>query len=151
MTKIYAKEQGGAAGKCIPVLMAALFTALLVVSCATGGSVGRLLPNLGNMYVAEHYFGSPTSSRQLEGGGMSHEWLLDRNVVEPPQYETRRVYIGHDRDGFPVYEEVEFYVPERLVHPYCRIRVTADREGRILDSSMEGPSCAKLLRVPTTY
>ena len=152
MNSRYGAERGGCTKRSFgAVLMISAPLALLLSGCVTGGSVGRLLPNMGTMYVAEHYFGAPASSQPLAGGGMRHEWLLDRDVLEPPQYEVRRVYVGHDRDGFPVYEDVEFYVPERLVHQYCRIRVTADREGRILDTSMEGPSCEKLLKVPTTY
>lgn len=128
-----------------------LLLPLSLAGCATGGSVGRLLPNMGNMYVAQHYFGPPQKSKTLENGTVSHEWSLDRTVLEPPHYTTRRVYLGHDRDGFPVYEDVEVFVNERLVHQYCRIRLIVDSEGRILHSNMEGPSCEALLRVPTTY
>ena len=128
-----------------------LLLALLSTGCATGGSVGRLLPNMGNMYVAQHYFGSPEKSEIQADGTVSHEWLLDRTVLEPPHYSTRRVYLGHDRDGFPVYEDVEVFINERLVHQYCRIQLIADSRGNILRSNMEGPSCEALLKVPTTY
>lgn len=132
-------------------MLAFVLAGLLLGGCAYKGQVGRMLPNVGNMYVAKHYLGEPTGSQKLPNGNTSYEWRLDRTVLETAHYETRMVYMGHDCDGFPIYEEVEFFIPDRNVHQTCLVRILADSEDRVLQSDMQGSHCDVLLKVPTNY
>jgi hypothetical protein len=120
---------------------------LLLFACATS-NVQRMLPGMGTMYVAKHYLGEPTTSEALPGGRARHNWLLDRVVLDPAHIETRRVFIGHDSDGYPVFEDVDMYIPDRRIHQKCRVSVVVDRNGNFLDTFSEGDSCDALLKVP---
>ena len=60
--------------ECIALFASLLFAAspMLLGGCAKG-PVARLLPNMGSMQVAQHYFGPPTSSVSLGDGTVRHE------------------------------------------------------------------------------
>jgi len=123
--------------------------AALLSGCAST-AVDRLLPNLGNMSVAESYFGAPQRVVKQPDGLTVSEWLLDDIASVPGQYVTVRVYF-RDRDGFPDYYEYTVWVPEHQERRYCRIRLTADAQGGISDFAGEGDHCAALLIRPSTY
>ncbi len=133
------------------LMLPLLLAGALVISACAHGKLGRLMPNMGNMSVAEHYFGKPSASVNLPDGTVRHEWTVDRNVLVPAHYETQRMFLYNDSDGFPVFEDVEFFIRDRVEHQTCRISIHADKQGWILRSDWEGNSCESLLRVPTTY
>lgn len=139
----------------IPGLISSLLfiACLLLTGCAPSGvsSVNRMLNSVGNMSVARHYLGEPHVSRQLAAGGTRYEWNLDRVVRESAHYETRRVLLGYDRDGFPVFEDIEYYIPERDVHQTCRVTVITDTQDNILEHTAEGSHCHLMYQVPTIY
>lgn len=126
---------------------------LALPCCAPSGarSVSRMLDSVGTVPVAKHYLGEPHVSRQLADGKTRHEWSMDRVVRESAHYETRRVLIGYDRDGFPVFEDIEYFIPERDVRQTCRIVALADAQGNILEHSAEGAHCRLMFRVPVNY
>lgn len=142
----------GRDGGLLPLPLLWLFC-LLLAGCAASGvsSVNRMLDSAGNMSVARHYLGDPHVSRKAPGGGTQYEWNMNQVVRESAHYETRRVLVGHDRDGYPVFEDIEYYIPDRDVHRTCRIVVLADAQDSILEHRAEGSHCHLMYRVPTTY
>ena len=148
------REAGGLRmGKMTPLL---LFLALILFAaggCAPGGvnSVTRMLDSVGNMSVARHYLGEPHVSRKMTDGGTLYEWSMDRVERESAHYETRRVLIGHDRDGFPVFEDIDYFIPERDVRQTCRITVLADASDNIREHNSSGTHCGLMYRVPVNY
>lgn len=141
----------GRAARALLALALPLCAALLLAGCAGRNSVNKMLDSAGNMYVTTHYLGAPDSSSKLPGGGTRYEWHMDRVVLEPAHYETRRVFMWYDSDGFPVYEDVEFWVPAQHVRQTCHVVVLADSEDRILEHSAQGSHCDKLFKVPSNY
>lgn len=135
----------------LPMLL--LLLTLASWGCAPKGaaSVNRMLDNAGNIYVAKHYLGEPDASRQLAGGGTRYEWNLDRMVHESAHYETRQVYMNNDGDGFPVFEDVDYFIPDRDVHQTCQVVVIADAQDTILEHSAKGSHCQVLFKVPMGY
>ncbi|MDR1947550.1 MAG: hypothetical protein LBQ51_10365 [Desulfovibrio sp.] len=126
-----------------------LFLLLISAGCASG-PLGRLMPHIESMSLAESYFGPPSSSVPVQGG-VEHEWLLDDEASVPGQEVTERFLVGNDAQGFPVYYERTRWVPAHRERRFCRLRMLADAQGNILSRSMEGNDCAELLKRPSTY
>ena len=107
----------------------------------------RIVPHVSNMVIAHHYFGKPTQSTELADGTVRHEWLLDRVFQQPGGLETRRIYVGHDRDGYRKYIEEEVYVRPWKEQQYCRLVIIADKGGAVLQADWDGYTCDELPRV----
>jgi hypothetical protein len=131
------------------LLYTALLSAALAAGCAST-PVERLLPHLGNMSVAESYLGAPQRVEKRPDGAIVNVWLLDDVADVPGQWVTIRVYFK-DSDGFIDFYEYTEWAPEHLEKRYCRIRLTVDVSGRILEHAAEGGHCEALLKRPSTY
>ncbi|MDR2800572.1 MAG: hypothetical protein LBB52_04800 [Desulfovibrio sp.] len=130
-------------------LCMALLCASLAAGCAST-PVDRLLPHLENTAVAESYLGAPHRVEKRPDGPIVNEWLLDDTADVPGQWVTIRVYF-RGADGFMDFYEYTEWVPEHLEKRHCRIRLTVDGQGRILDHVAEGGHCEALLKRPSTY
>ncbi|MDR2124448.1 MAG: hypothetical protein LBP38_05635 [Desulfovibrio sp.] len=82
---------------------------------------------------------------------VEYEWLLDDVVSVPGQEVVERFLAGRDRQGFPVYYERIRWVPAHQARRFCRVRLRADAQGRILSRSVEGDDCEDLLIRLTTF
>ena len=122
----------------------------LLAGCATT-KMDRLMPHVENMQLARHYFGEPTSKNVLPNGETRSEWLLDRVAQVPGQYVEQKIFVGYDRDGFPVYYTRYVFVPAHMARQYCRLAIRSDKDGNVLESSWEGDSCEDMMAVPSTY
>lgn len=123
---------------------------LLLGACATGG-MNRLMPKITTMYVAQRYFGPPKASTEQADGTVRHDWAMDRTMTLPGHYETRCVWVYHDRDGYRECIEREVWVPARTERQTCRLTIIADKEGAVLHSSWEGNRCEQMTTLQPTY
>ncbi|MDR2669981.1 MAG: hypothetical protein LBC14_08535 [Desulfovibrio sp.] len=85
------------------------------------------------------------------GARVEYEWLLDDVTTVPGQDVVERFLVGRDRQGFPVYYERIRWVPAHQARRFCRVRLLADAQGRIMSRSAEGNDCEDLLKRPSTY
>jgi hypothetical protein len=85
------------------------------------------------------------------GTRIEYEWLLDDVITVPGQDVVERFLVGNDRQGFPVYYERIRWVPAHPARRFCRVRMLADTQGRILSRSVEGNDCEDLLIRPSMY
>ena len=122
----------------------------LLAGCATT-KMDRLMPHVENMQLARHYFGEPTSKNVLPNGETRSEWLLDRVAQVPGQYVEQKIFVGYDRDGFPVYYTRQVFVPAHMARQYCRLAIISGKDGKVLEASWEGDSCEDMMAVPSTY
>jgi hypothetical protein len=122
-----------------------------LAGCAAGTAMDRLMPHVETLQLARHYFGEPGDASVAADGAERREWLLDRVTPVPGQDVHEKIFMGYDRDGYPVYFTRAYFVPEHAVRQRCRLTMLFDQQGRTLQSSWEGDSCDELLRVPSTY
>lgn len=127
-----------------------LFLSFLLAACATS-KMDSLMPRVETMFLARHYFGEPAVTVALPDGSVRHEWTMDKVVTLPGRYVTQRVRVFRDRDGFPVYDEREIFVPASLQRQTCRLTIITDAAGNVLYSDWEGNSCDRLPVIPVVY
>ncbi|MDR2604730.1 MAG: hypothetical protein LBC55_05195 [Desulfovibrio sp.] len=157
------------------MVMSVLLLSIVAAGCASG-PVHRLMPHIETYDLAKSWFGPPTSTRVIAGGAQAspqappgrsgqgadapdppsgahveYEWLLDDVTTVPGQDVVERLLVGNDRQGFPVYYERIRWVPAHQARRFCRVRLFADAQGRILSRSAEGNDCEDLLKRPSTY
>lgn len=126
-----------------------LSATVCIWSCASSGTMDRLVPQVENREMALHYFGPPTSESTLPDGNTRYEWVLDRTIQKPGQIVVQQVRMwGRDSDGFPRYREREVFVPAHTVYQNCRMVMILDAEGKVLESVWQGNSCDELPAVP---
>ena len=136
--------------ECTEVRMGAMGHVLWV--CWQGKLAPAVPQTLFNLRgLARHYFGEPTSKSVLPNGETRSEWLLDRVAQVPGQYVEQKIFVGYDRDGFPVYYTRQVFVPAHMARQYCRLAIISGKDGKVLEASWEGDSCEDMMAVPSTY
>ena len=129
------------------MLIAAALAVCLSTGCAPRGSreFSSNLPDVANIAEAEQAFGQPTDMRDLGGGKTLSIWEFKRYEQVPGQYVDERRYIGHDRDGFPKYRLMRYWVPFHVVDQFCRLEIVAGPSGNVESSTWDGNACDYLL------
>ena len=115
----------------------------LLQGCAS--KFERVLEEVQTTKDAELRFGTPTTTEAQAGGGERREWVLDRSVNVPGQYVSREYYLGHDRDGFPVYVTRDVWVPEHINFYDCTLVVVSNANGTVTERRWRGNSCDRLI------
>lgn len=129
------------------ILWGALLACALLTGCAAPGSrkVGAVLPSVKNIAAAEQMFGPPVETTDLESGKRRSIWRFVRYEQVPGQYAEEKKYIGHDRDGFPVYRTIRYWSPFHHEERACSIEIISNSSGLVESFSQQGNSCDDLL------
>ncbi len=141
----HARRSERRGGRLLPLFIGGILATLLLGGCAT--ALDKRLAAVHTIEDARRYFGEPTS-RAVQGNALRYEWAVLRPYVVPGQWVEREQYLGHDREGFPVYYRWLEFVPEHTVERGCRMTIMTDQTGVVTDTSWVGKGCNTLYGGP---
>lgn len=129
-------------------LVGLILAAAFLAACAgkSPSRMSRVLPQVTTMAEAKRHFGHPAASLAQADGSTRHEWLLDAHYKEQGKWVRElSPWVRYDSDGYRVEQYRDVWKPARTVSKYCRLTITADADGKVLNSRWEGDSCDDII------